>query len=185
MINTTSQTGRLTENIFILPISILCLLLQQATISCGWLIQVENRNCCSATRVSTDGSQIAYVAISSVFSANGPNQLFLANADGTNAHAASLSGLEWKHNIIDAPLFLPDGKTILFSSPVQRKSSLPGLVDTITGVVDAEYAFNRSDFLENNTARTKTIRAALQIEYYRKADSVISQERSWILDATI
>jgi len=55
----------------------------------------------------------------------------------------------------------------------------------ITGVVDAEYAFNRSDFLEINTARTKTIRAALQIEYYRKADSVISQERSWVLDATI
>jgi Tol biopolymer transport system component len=88
-------------------------------------------------RVSTDGSQIAYVAISSVFSANGPNQLFLANADGTNPHPVPLSGSEWTHNIIDAPLFLPDGKNILFSAPVQKQSSAPSWVDKITGVTVA------------------------------------------------
>jgi Tol biopolymer transport system component len=45
-----------------------------------------------------------------------------------------LSGSDWKHNIIDAPLFLPDGKTILFSAPVQKQSSVPSWVDKITGV---------------------------------------------------
>ncbi len=85
-------------------------------------------------RVSIDGTQVAFVAISSILSANGPNQLFLANTDGTNAHAVPLSGSEWKHSIIDAPLFLPDGKTILFSAPVQRQSYSPSWVDKITDV---------------------------------------------------
>ena len=40
-------------------------------------------------RVSTDGSQLAYV---SIFSANGPNELFIANADGTNAQVVPLLG---------------------------------------------------------------------------------------------
>ncbi len=85
-------------------------------------------------RVSEDGSQLAYVAISSVLSANGPNELSIANADGTNAHPIPLLGSDWTHNIIDAPLFLPDGQSILFSAPVQRQSSAPSWVEKIFGV---------------------------------------------------
>jgi Tol biopolymer transport system component len=86
--------------------------------------------------ISADGSYLAYVSIS-VFSANGPNELFLANADGTAAHAVPLSGSEWMHNIIDAPLFLPDGKSILFSAPVSRQSSALRWMDKVLGVTVA------------------------------------------------
>lgn len=82
-------------------------------------------------RLSGDGSHIAYV---SVISANGPNELFIANADGTDAHVVPLSGTEWTNTILDAPLFLPDGKSILFSRPILSQRSEPNLLERIMGV---------------------------------------------------
>jgi len=63
-------------------------------------------NHASWPRLSKDGSQLVFV---STESANGPN------ADGTDARSVSLLGSNWMNSIIDAPLFLPDGQTILFS----------------------------------------------------------------------
>jgi Tol biopolymer transport system component len=82
-------------------------------------------------RLSADGSHLAYV---SVFSANGPNRLFIANPDGTQTQAVSLAGSSWPNSIIDAPLFLPDGQTILFSAPIPVQSSAPSWVDKLMGV---------------------------------------------------
>ncbi len=77
-------------------------------------------NHASWPRISKDGSQLVYV---STESANGPNGLFIANADGTEARSVSLLGSNWMNSIIDAPLFLPDGQTILFSGPIPPQGS--------------------------------------------------------------
>jgi Tol biopolymer transport system component len=82
-------------------------------------------------QVSTDGSHLTYV---SIFSANGPNGLFVANADGTDAQAVTLSGSGWANSIIDAPLFLPDGQTILFSAPIPVQSSAPSWMEKLMGI---------------------------------------------------
>ena len=86
-------------------------------------------------RLSADGSQLAYVSINS---ANGPNELFIANAEGTDARAVPLLGPGWTQSIIDAPLFLPDGKSILFSAPLPAQSSAPtSWVDKLFGITVA------------------------------------------------
>jgi Tol biopolymer transport system component len=85
-------------------------------------------------QVSTDGSHLTYV---SIFSANGPNGLFIANADGTDAQAVTLSGSGWANSIIDAPLFLPDGQTILFSAPIPVQSSAPSWMERLMGITVA------------------------------------------------
>jgi len=82
-------------------------------------------------QVSTDGSHLTYV---SIFSSNGPNGLFTVNADGTDAHAVPLSGSGWMNSIIDAPLFLPDGQTILFSAPIPVQSSAPSWIEKLQGI---------------------------------------------------
>jgi Tol biopolymer transport system component len=84
--------------------------------------------------VSADGSHIAYV---SIFSSNGPNELFTANADGTNAQVVSLTGPGWTNSILDAPLFLPDGQTLLFSAPSLAQSSAPSWIEKLLGVTVA------------------------------------------------
>jgi Tol biopolymer transport system component len=85
-------------------------------------------------QISADGSHLTYV---SIFSANGPNGLFVANADGTDAQAVPLSGSGWANSIIDAPLFLPDGQTILFSAPIPVQSSAPSWIEKLMGITVA------------------------------------------------
>jgi Tol biopolymer transport system component len=87
------------------------------------------------SRLSADGSQLAYVFITS---ANGPNELFVANAEGTDARPIQLLDSGWTQSIIDAPLFLTDGKSILFSAPLPAQSSAPTRwVDKLFGVTVA------------------------------------------------
>ena len=70
-------------------------------------------------RLSADGTQLIYVSENPD---DGTNKLFVANTDGSNPHQIILSGAN-APNIIDAPIFLPDGKTILFSAPTPAQSS--------------------------------------------------------------
>ncbi len=70
-------------------------------------------------RPSADGSQLVYVSENPD---DMTNQLFVANSDGSNPHQIMLSGA-YVPRIIDAPMFLPDGKTILFSAPTPPQSS--------------------------------------------------------------
>ena len=68
-------------------------------------------------RVSPDSSRIVYVSFDPI---TGANQLFVANADGSAPQAITLDG-PLAAEIIDAPMFSPDGQAILFSaaSPIQ------------------------------------------------------------------
>ena len=86
-------------------------------------------------RVSADGTKLVYVSFDS---ATGPNQLFIANADGTNTSLIPLRSVAWANSIIDTPMLLPDGQTILFSGPTfQQQSSVPTWIEKLLGITVA------------------------------------------------
>jgi Tol biopolymer transport system component len=75
-------------------------------------------------RVSADGTHLVYVWIDS---GTRVNRLYLANADGSDAHQIPLTGSS-ALDIIDAPMFSADSQSILFSGgKLIRQSSVPGL----------------------------------------------------------
>jgi Tol biopolymer transport system component len=81
-------------------------------------------------RLSADGSQLVYVSENPD---DGTNRLLVSAADGSSPQQVTLTG-SVVPTIIDAPLFLPDGQTILFSAPVPAQSFVPGWLDWLLGV---------------------------------------------------
>ena len=84
-------------------------------------------------RLSPDMSRLAYITMDP---ATGKNQIFLANPDGTNAVALSLTGSA-PLDIVDAPFFSPDGQSLFFSVPVPQQSyepASPTWIEKILGV---------------------------------------------------
>jgi Tol biopolymer transport system component len=82
-------------------------------------------------RISGDGARLVYVSVDPKM---GTNELFVANADGTNASRIPLLGISWASRIIDTPLFLRDNQTVLFSAAEPQRSSAPSWIDRLTGV---------------------------------------------------
>ena len=72
-------------------------------------------------RLSADTSRLAYITLDPM---TGNNQLFLANPDGSDPVAISLTGKMFL-DVLDAPLFSPDGKSLLFSVPVPENAQEP------------------------------------------------------------
>ena len=64
---------------------------------------------------------------------SGKNKLFIANADGSNAQEVVRSG-PWTPDIIDAPIFSPDGQSILFSTISQTQSYKPKWFEKLMGI---------------------------------------------------
>lgn len=85
-------------------------------------------------RISPDSSKIVYVSLDP---ATGINELFQANADGSNPQKIALSSLSVQE-IIDAPIFSPDGESVLFSVPTSVQSYQPNWFDKLTGVLIAK-----------------------------------------------
>ena len=81
-------------------------------------------------RVSPDSSRLVYVSLDP---ASGLSELFLANADGSNARAINLASSQ-NSGIKDAPIFSPDGQSILFSAPSPGQSYQPNWFDKLMGV---------------------------------------------------
>lgn len=81
-------------------------------------------------RLSTDASKLVYIS-SDPFSAK--NQLFIANADGSDARNVGMSG-SWKPDIKDAPFLSPYGQNIIFSAPVPVTAYEPSWLDRLMGV---------------------------------------------------
>lgn len=81
-------------------------------------------------RISPDSSKLVYVSLDPV---SGASELFLANADGTNAQVIKLSDSQ-NEGIKDAPVFSPDGQSIIFSAPSPAQSYQPNWFDKLTGV---------------------------------------------------
>jgi Tol biopolymer transport system component len=85
-------------------------------------------------RLSADGSRLVYISMDPTA---GTNKIFLANADGRNAQEVTLSGA-WTPDIIDAPIFSPDGQSILFSAPSPPQTSAPRWIEKLLGIQVAE-----------------------------------------------
>jgi Tol biopolymer transport system component len=81
-------------------------------------------------RISADSSKLVYVSLDP---ASGTNELFTANADGSNPQKITLSGASLP-GIIDAPIFSPDGASILFSAPPPPQAYQPNWLDKLLGV---------------------------------------------------
>jgi hypothetical protein len=82
------------------------------------------------TSVSPDSSQIVYVKY---VGSSLKNELYMADADGGNPRHVVLSG-SWIPEIKDAPVFMPDGKSILFSAPAPPQAYKPNWLDKLMGV---------------------------------------------------
>jgi Tol biopolymer transport system component len=83
-------------------------------------------------RLSPDGSKLAYVSF--VPSTNS-NDLYIANADGSQPRRVMPAGAFFA---VDAPLFSPDGQTILFSAVGEPQVSTLPWLDQLLGVQVAE-----------------------------------------------
>ena len=81
-------------------------------------------------RLSADSSKLVYISLDP---ATGLNELFLANADGSNAQKLDLAG-SYLPGIIDAPIFTPDGNSILLSAPPPPQAYQPNWLDKLMGV---------------------------------------------------
>ena len=84
-------------------------------------------------RLSADGSRLIYVSENPD---DMTNKIFVANNDGSNPQQIVLSGPN-ATNIIDAPIFLPDEKSILFSAPPAVQSRAIPWLDRLFGVIEA------------------------------------------------
>ncbi|HXQ39245.1 MAG TPA: hypothetical protein VN843_34920, partial [Anaerolineales bacterium] len=65
--------------------------------------------------------------------ASGLNELYVANADGSNPQKITLTGPSLP-GIIDAPIFSPDGTSILFSAPPPLQAYQPNWFEKLMGV---------------------------------------------------
>jgi Tol biopolymer transport system component len=81
-------------------------------------------------RLSADSTRLAYVSLDAE---SGKNELWLAEADGSNPHKIALSG-SLTQDIVDAPIFSPDGQSLLFSVPSAGQAYQPSWLDQLTGV---------------------------------------------------
>lgn len=81
-------------------------------------------------RLSPDSTRMVYVSIDP---ASGTNELFVANADGSRSRRVDLTGSQ-PFDILDAPLFSPDGQSILFSAPQPALIYQPNLLERLTGI---------------------------------------------------
>jgi Tol biopolymer transport system component len=81
-------------------------------------------------RVSPDSSKLVYIFVDPD---TARNELFVANADGSNSQRVELSGPQTPE-IIDAPIFSPDGQSILFSAPEPSQSHQPNFFEKLMGI---------------------------------------------------
>lgn len=120
-INLAPAKGQQTQNVEIYRMAYPEMTMKKIAESAFWL------------NISADAKQIVYVSVNQ---ANGADQLVLANSDGKNPQPVMISSNQ-AANIIDAPLFSPDGQSILFSAVSTFQSSGPTWIEKLFGVTVA------------------------------------------------
>ena len=81
-------------------------------------------------RISSDSTKLVYISIDPE---SGRNDLYVADADGSNPQLVVLSG-SGLPEILDAPIFSPDGQLILFSAPLPGQAYQPNWFEKIMGI---------------------------------------------------
>jgi Tol biopolymer transport system component len=81
-------------------------------------------------RLSSDSTQLAYISVDLFLR---ENKLYISGSGGKNAHEVVLRGQQIPE-VKDAPIFTPDGKTLLFSAPGPAQAYQPNWLDKVMGV---------------------------------------------------
>ena len=81
-------------------------------------------------RLSSDSTRLTYISIDPL---SIKQQLVIADADGRNQQEVSMSG-SYIPDIKDAPIFFPDGLSILFSAAVPAQSRQPNWFEKLMGI---------------------------------------------------
>ena len=81
-------------------------------------------------RLSPDATKLVYVTLDP---STGLNELYTANSDGSNSRKVHFSS-SWIPDIIDAPIFLSDEQSILFSAPGPAQSYSPNWLEKVMGL---------------------------------------------------
>ena len=81
-------------------------------------------------RISSDSSSLVFIHLDPETTRN---ELFVANADGSNAQRVALSGPQVPE-ILDAPIFSPDEQSILFSAPEPSEAYQPNFFERLMGI---------------------------------------------------
>ena len=85
-------------------------------------------------RLSPDSAHLVYTAVDPMaFN----NKLMISDADGGNAREVAISGA-WDPDIKDAPIFAPDGQSIIFSAAARSQSLQPNQLEKIMGIMVAK-----------------------------------------------
>jgi Tol biopolymer transport system component len=81
-------------------------------------------------RLSPDSARLVYVSVDPL---SIKNRLTIADLDGKNAQDVVLSGA-YVPDVTDAPLFSPDGQSILFSGAIPVQSYQPSWFEKLVGI---------------------------------------------------
>ena len=93
-------------------------------------------------RLSPDSTRLVYTAKDPI---SGEYRIMIADADGGNVQEVSMSGAYIPEDR-DAPIFSPDGKSIIFSGNVPGESYQPNWFDRLSGVLVASANGEVSDW---------------------------------------
>ncbi|MEO7838787.1 MAG: hypothetical protein ABIU06_05510 [Anaerolineales bacterium] len=93
-------------------------------------------------RLSSDSTRLVYISLDPL---SGEHKLMIADADGGNAQQVVLSG-PYIPEDIDAPIFSPDGQSILFSGSVPGESYQPNWFEKLVGIQVARANGEASDW---------------------------------------
>jgi Tol biopolymer transport system component len=85
-------------------------------------------------RLSLNSSRLVYVSVDPL---SVQHQLKIADSDGGNVQEVILSG-SYIPDIKDAPIFSPDGKSIIFSAPIPQQTYPPSWHEKLIGVLVAK-----------------------------------------------
>ena len=137
-------------------------------------------------RLSPDATKLVYVLVKP---GSGLNDLYIANADGTNPERITLLGPA-APEIIDAPIFSPDGQTILFSAPPPIQVYRPNWFEKLLGVQVAKAHDVPSDWwsvpvtggVPTRLTQIQTINLFASISPDKKHIASVSGEGIFVMD---
>ena len=137
-------------------------------------------------RIFPDSSKIVYVFVDPD---SGKNELVVANADGSNSRRVPLAGPRIPE-FIDAPIFSPDGQSILFSAPEPSQAYQPNFLEQVMGIQVAKAHNVPSDWWSvpvsggtpTQLTQLKTINLFASLSPDRRRIASLSGEGIFVMD---
>jgi Tol biopolymer transport system component len=127
--------------------------------------------------IAPDSSKIVYVK----YTSTSKNKLYVADANGDHPQEVILNG-SGIPEIVDAPIFLPDGQSILFSAPVPPQAYQPTWLDKLMGVQIAKAHDVPSDWYVVSVSGGEPVRLTQIQAAYLFAS--ISPDDTWVVSSS-